>query len=66
MQNNAYLFILACLNYSESDYARVLGRRGGGGVSSKMGEMFKQIKVAVEGPIWYEILNVANKKLSQL
>ncbi len=35
-------------------------------VSQKLGEILKQFKVTLEGPLWYDIIQIANKKLLQL
>lgn len=35
-------------------------------LSKKLGEVIKQFKVSVEGPLWYDILHIAQKKMMSL
>jgi len=62
--NNAYIFVISCVNLAQVDHMK--SSRSAQQVSQKLGEILKQFKVVIEGPLWYDIIQVANKKLLQL
>jgi hypothetical protein len=51
---NSYIFILSCINLAQVDQMKTL--KSSQKISTKLTEVLKALKVAVEGPIWYEIL----------
>eukprot|EP00347_Sterkiella_histriomuscorum_P022054 403331848 len=62
--NNNYLFIVSCVNFSQIDFCKTL--KSSNYITHKLAEVFKSIKVMVEGPLWYDILQIANKKIGSL
>jgi hypothetical protein len=62
--NNAYIFVISCINLAQVDHMK--SSKSAQQVSQKLGEILKQFKVVIEGPLWYDIIQVANKKLLQL
>ena len=60
--NNSYLFVISCINYSYLDHTKLY--RGNANMGSKLSALLKQIKVAVEGPLWNYILQIASRRLN--
>jgi hypothetical protein len=58
---NAYIFIISCINLAQVDQMKT--HKSTEHIGQKLSDVLKALKVTVEGPIWNEILQMANKKL---
>lgn len=62
--NNHYLFAISTLNYVQMDHSKIVRKDGEvQKVGMKLGNLFKTLKLVVEGPLWNDILQVAQKKM---